>query len=86
MVHLRGIHYPRDAELGNAMRLALEEIERDIGERGVKIHKAGHRRTRRNTPLGSFPDLKTRTSELPNGLAPPWRPQRPQQSPLIPQP
>jgi hypothetical protein len=32
VVHLRGIHYPRDAELGNAIRLALQEIERDIGD------------------------------------------------------
>jgi hypothetical protein len=30
--NLRGIHYPRDAELDNAMRLALREIERDIGD------------------------------------------------------
>jgi hypothetical protein len=31
-VHLRGVHYPRDDELGNAMRLALQTIERDIGD------------------------------------------------------
>jgi hypothetical protein len=32
VVHLRGVHYPRDAELDNAMRLALQAIERDIGD------------------------------------------------------
>jgi hypothetical protein len=32
VVHLRGTHYPRDAELGNAMRLALQAIERNIGD------------------------------------------------------
>jgi hypothetical protein len=31
VVHLRGVHYPRDAELGNAVRLALQAVERDIG-------------------------------------------------------
>jgi hypothetical protein len=32
VVHLRGVHYPRDAELGNAVRLALQAIERNIGD------------------------------------------------------
>jgi hypothetical protein len=32
VVHLRGVYYPRDAELGNAMQLALEAIERNIGD------------------------------------------------------
>jgi hypothetical protein len=32
VVHLRGIHYPRDAELANAMRLALQAIERNISD------------------------------------------------------
>jgi hypothetical protein len=32
VVHLRGVHYPRDAELGNAVRLAVQAIERNIGD------------------------------------------------------
>jgi hypothetical protein len=32
VVHLRGVHYPRDAELGNAVRLAMQAVEDNIGD------------------------------------------------------
>lgn len=35
VVHLRGVYYPRDAELGNAVRLAMQAIERNIGDAAI---------------------------------------------------
>jgi hypothetical protein len=32
VVHLRGVHYPRDAELSNATRLALLALDRDTDD------------------------------------------------------